>query len=305
MKIGRSVAANDILCFFSTSQRENNDAINKIREKILPLLVKERSTAEDFTNHEKYGKYWKLVSYEWNCAVDKIALQTDIPDFTSISINVLGGRKHNHDANIHYYNGETIVGMRKIEFKSGCTDISKLPQFLSIPAKGDLFPKSYSEYWYENFMDKYIACDTEITEAKPSLQTYLKNVGSTDTRVSPFFSQLKSRESYFKEAKNDVVNVSISEYLETHGKDINLDFFFKKIKTSQTDKIFVMWSQQCHTFGIDMFLDCDMNDMTFHSIKNGNAVQIQSGNTIYSLLLRWRNHKGILNPAWQISMKRI
>jgi len=301
MKIGQSVVAKDILCFFSTSQRHNNDAINKIREKILPLLV----TNDGFTAHEKYGKYWQLVGSEWACAVDKIAIQTDIPEYTSISVSLLGGRKHNHDANINYYNGDKIVGTRKIEFKNGCTDICKLPQFLSIPAKGDLFPKSYSEFWYENFMDKYIACDTEITEEKPPLNTYLKNVGSTYTGIAPFFSQLKNRENYFKEAKNEVVNVSINEYLNTYGKDVNIDFFKEKIKSSQTDKIFVMWSQQCHTFNIDMFVDCDMNDMTYHSIKNGNTLQIKSGNTMYSLLLRWRNHKGILNPAWQISMKRV
>ena len=44
--------------------------------------------------------------------------------------------------------------------------------------------------------------------------------------------------------------------------------------------------------------------MTFHGIRNGNVIEVQSGPTLYRLLLRWRNHKGILNPAWQISMKR-
>ena len=36
----------------------------------------------------------------------------------------------------------------------------------------------------------------------------------------------------------------------------------------------------------------------------GNVIEVKSGLSIYNLLLRWRNHKGILNPAWQIS-KRI
>lgn len=48
-----------------------------------------------------------------------------------------------------------------------------------------------------------------------------------------------------------------------------------------------------------------MADMIFHCIKNGNILELKTSNNIYRLLLRWRNHKGILNPAWQISMKRL
>jgi predicted secreted protein len=50
-----------------------------------------------------------------------------------------------------------------------------------------------------------------------------------------------------------------------------------------------------------------MSDIKFHSIKNGNTIVLQSAanpSTTFHLLLRWRNHKGILNPAWQISLKR-
>jgi hypothetical protein len=294
------VRSKDILSFFTTSQRDKNDATNKIREMILPLL-----SNSQFIEDEKYGKYWKLVGYEWACALDKIALLTEIPKYTSVTIGLLGGRSHNHDANVKFYNEENIVGTRKIEFKSGCSGICKLPQFLSIPAKIDIFPKSYPEYWYENFIDKYIACDSEITEEKPPLGTYLKNVGCTDCKISPFFSQLKLREPYFKKEKNDVVNTSINDYLEMYGKDINVEIIKEKIKTSQADKIFVMWSQQSHRFCIDMLLESEKNDIAYHSIKNGNVIQLQSGTAMYGLLLRWKNHKGVLNPAWQISMKRV
>lgn len=300
MKILKTVVANDILCFFITSQRDKNDATNKIRENILPLLSRSQ-----FIEDEKYGKYWKLVSYEWACTLDKIALLTEIPEYTSVTIGLLGGRNHNHDANVNYYNEKKqIVGTRKVEFKNGCSDISKLPQFLSIPAKIDLFPKSYPEYWYDNFIDKYIECDPAITEEKPQLDVYLKNVCCTDCNVSPFFYQLKNRETFFKEEKNTVVNDSIRDYLTMYGKDLNIDVFSEKLKVSQADKIFVMWSKQSHRFCIDMFLESEKNNITYHSIKNNNVIQLQSGTTMYSLLLRWKNHKGILNPAWQISMTR-
>jgi hypothetical protein len=103
--------------------------------------------------------------------------------------------------------------------------------------------------------------------------------------------------------KNKVVNESITAYLTKYGKDVNIEFFKEKLKSSQDDKIFLMWSKS-HRFCIDTFLESEKNDITYHSIKRGNAIQLQSGTTMYSLLLRWKNHKGILNPAWQISMKR-
>ena len=84
---------------------------------------------------------------------------------------------------------------------------------------------------------------------------------------------------------------------------MNIEFFTNKVKKSQSGKIFLMWSKD-ETFCIDTFSETEMNDITFYSIKNGNILQLKSGNTIYNLLLRWRNHKGILNPAWQISIKR-
>jgi hypothetical protein len=78
--------------------------------------------------------------------------------------------------------------------------------------------------------------------------------------------------------------------------------FSEKVKATQTDKIYLLWSNG--TFHIDKVREQEMTEMMFHSIKNGNILELKSGQTIYGLLLRWRNHKGILNPAWQISMKR-
>jgi hypothetical protein len=130
----------------------------------------------------------------------------------------------------------------------------------------------------------------------------LKNVTSTKYTITPFFAQLKIRESFFQKEKNAVVNESITDYLTKHGKDIDIKSFSEKVKTTQTDKIYLLWCNG--EFCIDKLSVSEMSDMTYHSIRNGNVLEVKSGNTIYGLLLRWRNHKGILNPAWQISMKR-
>ena len=42
----------------------------------------------------------------------------------------------------------------------------------------------------------------------------------------------------------------------------------------------------------------------FVAIEKNNKIVLQGRKYKYCLLLRWRNHKGILNPAWQISLKK-
>jgi hypothetical protein len=201
-----------------------------------------------------------------------------------------------------YYNETTLVANRKIEFKNGGSNIGDLPQFLSLQAKIGLFTETYDKFWYENYLDKYIGCDISITEAKPSLQLYLKNVTSTKYTITPFFAQLKARELFFQKEKNEVVNASITDYLTRYGKELDIKSFSEKVKATQTEKIYLLWCNG--KFCSDKLSEAEMSDMTYHSIKNGNVLEVKSGNTIYGLLLRWRNHKGILNPAWQISMKR-
>lgn len=296
-KVARRISATDITSFFNASSRSENDASNKVREKILKQLS---DIPQYFLADEEHGKFWTIVRNEWNDALKRISNQTV---YTSTQIELMGGRNYNYDANLKFFDGETLVTSRKIEFKNGGSNICNLPQFLSLQTKVGLFKTSYDEFYYENYLDKYIACDIEIIEPKPSLETYLSNVGSTKYEVLPFFEHLKNRGSFFKKDKNKVVNASITSYLSKYGRDVNIQFFTEKIKSSQGEKTFIIWSKD-RTFHIDAFAESEMTNMTFDGIKNGNVLQIKSGNTTYELLLRWRNHKGILNPAWQISMKR-
>jgi hypothetical protein len=201
-----------------------------------------------------------------------------------------------------YYNDTALIANRKIEFKNGGTSIGDLPQFLSLQVKVGLFSDTYDNFWYINYLDEYIRCDAEITVAKPPLDSYLKAVTKTNYNSHPFFAQLKQREHFFQKEKNAVVNESITDYLNQYASNIDIHAFSEKVRETQTGKIYLLWSNGA--FYIDKLLDTELSEMKFHSIKNGNVLEVKSGNTIYGLLLRWRNHKGILNPAWQISMKR-
>ena len=287
----------DILSFGLTSSRGGNDATNKMRESILPILS---GPPTEYLAHPDYGQQWLLCSNAWNTALHEIAEQKGIK-YNTTRVHLKGGRTFNYDADLSYYNESELIDTVKIEFKKGGNSIVKLPQFLSLQVKCGLFPETYDKFYYEKYIDKYIACDTEITEPKPDLALYLKCVSVINYNILPFFSQLKAREPFFKKEKFQVVNESITDYLNQYGAQLDLLAFVEKIRRTQTDKIYMLWSDE--RFYIDKILDNEMACMNEISIKNGNVIEVKSGASIYNLLLRWRNHKGILNPAWQISKK--
>lgn len=300
MKASYSLVAEDILSFFNSSSRSENDAANKKRENILVMVYE---PPIEFTEHPEVGQYWRLVQKEWKDYIHKIGKITGIVFFTSILITGKGGRSCHHDFVFTYYNRDQCLGSRNIEFKYEATTIDHLPQFLSLQAKYPLFQVTFDEFWYDQWLAKYIACDAEIRQDKPSRETYLKCVTNTKYTIHPFIAEIKQRELFFQTEKNHVVNEGITDYLTKYGHTLNLDAFSKKVKETQMDKIYLLWSGG--TFHLDKLQEEEISGMVFHSIKNGNVLVVKAGNTIYGLLLRWRNHKGILNPAWQISMKRM
>lgn len=293
------MSVSDITTFFSTSTRAENDAANKTREKVLKVIC---NPPQEYLDHPEFGSSWRTVHTAWNEALKTVAADTAVPPYTSTKIKIMGGRGFNYDALVSYYDGATHVASRKIEFKKGGATIDDQPQFLSLQAKIGLFAVTYDRFWYDNYLDSYIACDSGITAAKPSLELYLKNVTSTRYTITPFFEQLRERELFFQKEKNAVVNASIADYLSKYGESLDMAAFTEKVKATQTDKIYLLWSNG--KFSTDQLSEAEMTGMIFHAIKNGNVLQVKAGATMYNMLLRWRNHKGILNPAWQISMKR-
>ena len=223
------------------------------------------------------------------------SLKSYLLEFLMISIAVFLGFWAESFRN-QISDNKKVMQTKKAIGKDLKKDLKQLDEYTN-QAKFNLFPVTYDTYYYEQYLDAYISCDEGITEPKPSLTTYLKLVTKTAS-PSPFFAQLKLRESTLKEEKNKIVNSSITAYLTTYGPTIDISAFYDKIKSTQTDKIYLLWSDK---FYIDTLT---VEDMEFYYIKNGNTLQVRSGNTIYNMLLRGRNHKGILNPAWQIGMKR-
>jgi hypothetical protein len=311
----------DILTFFESYKKSDNDCANKIREKVIKELD---NPPKHYFENATYGEKWTHLHNRYMDALKSLARGIE---YTSIQTKRMAGRQNNYDFDLMYYNDGVLVNTLKIEFKSGCSKISKLPQILTVSTKTcDFMPYSYEKFWYdERYLDRYIACDPEITEEKPSPEEYYKKISSTTTNPTPFFGQLYKCDykkcdelcckyncknekcqsnKKCKNEKSKIVNESIAAYLAKYGKDIYIDVIKEKLKHSQADKIFLMWSNKTQDFSIDKFLESEFTNIRYYSIKNGNVIQLQAGTTMYDLLVRWKNRKGILNPAWQISMKR-
>ena len=133
-----SLRVSDITTFLQSSARDENDAANKVRERVLSCLCRPPT---EFLEHPEFGPSWQLVSTQWKVALANLA--SDLPPYTSTSITMKGGRSHNYDANIMYYQDATLIGTRKIEFKYGGTSIDALPQFLSLQVKVGMFNETY------------------------------------------------------------------------------------------------------------------------------------------------------------------
>jgi len=294
-----------ITTFFQSSTRETNDATNAIRERILGSL----STLHAFLEDPLYGAQWRLLIVAWDTAVRTIAEQTHVPPYDRVSVSMKGGRGYHYDADLLFHIAEGAM-VRRIEFKYGASRVAALPQFLSLQAKFPMFPVTYDAFYYDHFLERYRACDEGLTEPMLAREEYLRRVTST-TYEFPFFHQLKEREHVRKLEKNRVVNDSITAYLEAHGPSMNLACFAEKLQVSQAGKIYLLWSDgafhvdttQCPS-GSDSKSGSDSDGiqepLVYLGIKGGNTIRVQQGGTEYHLLLRWRNHKGILNPAWQI-----
>jgi len=288
-----------ISTFFQISQKSKNDPINKVREKILGKLC---NPPKEYLEHPEFGALWRIVHEQWTNALARVAANTSIPAYTSTSVEVKGGRKLHYDAIVTYRNEGVQVATRDIEFKNNVTHIGELPQYLSLHTKIDLFDTTYDEFWYERYLDQYLACDSGLTEAKPSLETYLKYVSGTNHSVTPFFAKLRERKSLFETDKNKVVDRSITDYLTTYGNTMNVSSFEEKVQTTQRGKIYLLWSKG--KFYIDSMSETEISNLTFHGIRNGNVIELKAGNASHHLLLRWKNDKGSLCPAWQIRMTR-
>ena len=272
--------------------RGNNDRLNKAREDTLAGIL--------YRTDDTLTPYERELKAKWQRCLWSFYSE----DHNEISIAQKAGRGNNYDFLVKYLKDGAEVHSEKIEFKHNTADLESMPQFLSLSSKSLTFDKDYAEYYYDNYLPQYVATDAGITEPIPEKALWLKKVGCAKYDGHPFFRQLKDREdTVAKSEKSKVVNDSITAYLEAHGRSLDLKHLAGEFHRTQAKKQYVLWD--LHEFRVVKPL-VDFDELVYAGLNpKKNAILVNGRATQYELLLRWKNHKGILYPAWQISLSKI
>jgi hypothetical protein len=280
--------------FYKSGKKCENDCDNKIREDILEKI---ENIPKEYLDDLTYGDKWRQVQTGW-LEVLKGLCNTQ---FDTIKVVKMAGRSHNYDFEAHYKKDEQLVKTENIEFKYNSGSLDKIPQFLQLHENSGFLKTSYAEFYYDNYLSKHISY-ISLLELIDKEQ-YLKYIKNVNYNCNIFFSNLKAAEddANTKIAIDKLVKESISTYLSTYANDIDLNILKSRLE-AQSRKIFVMWKSGKFTkdrISIGQQLE-------YKGIKNNNTIVVEDieQRQEYHLLLRWKNHKGVLNPAWQISLYR-
>lgn len=274
----------DINIFWMINEKKDNDGNNRIREQIIYDIL-----SNNINDHWYQNNKWNTIKI----GLLKTLMKTE----TDYKIELKGGRNHNHDF-IMKYNKDDI---RKIEFKYNCSSIDKYPQFLSISSNNFIEDEGYASYFYENYLDKI---GLLINMSIPSKSDYLKYIHSNNYNTLSIFKEFKEQEKNFKfkEEKKRIVYESISKYLNTKIK-LNINEINKYFKEKEKNKYYLLYKNE--KFKIDYIKDEELEVVEMKEIKNNNTLILTTKSSSYiSMLLRWKNHLGVLYPAWQMSLMR-
>jgi len=305
----------DINLFTPCINRFENDKNNKKRENIIIAII-----------NKQIIECW-YIEDKWKTLKDKLYgfLDYNKPsEYESIECILKAGRMFNYDFDIIY---KTSVGdiIEHYEFKFNAHCVTGLPQFLSLPSR---FNTNYAEFFYDNYLSQIKDLYNIDMISK---EVYLSSVYKINYNVNPFFDNIYTYENgeslgFPLKKKKEIVDKSIHNYLikltNTQGDllnyyslndDILNEHFVNKLKEkfikTQSNKKYM-----CFHNGEFHFDEIKLNELFITKdkfrLKSGNhglfnTLIFYNDYSEIHMLLRWRNHAGILNPAWQISIKRL
>jgi hypothetical protein len=311
-------------------KRRQNGSINNRREDVLVFIANRRELPEEYAQdqrwvdlhtelHKVLSKYYNTITFEdkslsviprspsFTASLTPHSVNTTTSNITDLDVHFVkkAGRMYNYD--FEFTCGSTVI---KFEFKY-CTSsprIDALPQIYQGACSttnifDDVFV-SFDEYYYDNGLSKYCEIDSLINESNPfpiiDKATYLKHVKSANSS-HPFFVQLKSQYSKNVDEKNAIVNKTIEEYLKQCQSCVKLEEVSKLLQ-KQRDKTYLMWHPKTRQFYTEQIPEQELT-ITRVSHITKNTIVFVADKYSYCCLLRWKNGKGILNPAWQVSVK--
>jgi len=279
--------------------RDTNDARNKRREKI--LVDGFNGKTAQFFSDPVYGAAWSKLASDFRAALVERAPS----GFTEITVKPKGGRGYNYDFQVIY--SGPVASELHVEFKFGGTSVDTLPEFFNPAADKPFHSEMYARFFYRNYLPRIIALyslTVGITE-----EAYLKEIHKNSSR-SPFFVALKEAEvtngigGLLYLQKSAIAAESITAFLEAQKGSTNLALLTAEFQRSQANKQFLIYNGG--KFYHDSIKSTELVAASVAGIRNGNLLVIQSAEpgTKHEMLLRWKNHLGVLLPAWQIRMCR-
>jgi hypothetical protein len=269
-----NITLGDILVFFEKGTKSDNDRNNKLRELIIENIL-----------NNKLPKKWYSSPQWFKVALRLKEFMKQLSPEPLLKVEIKGGRYFNYDFLMSFKSGDI-----KVEFKNGVKSIADYPEILSVSSNTFVKGVSYAEHFYHNYLP--MLTNHEV----PTKDFYLKNIHKNVVK-HPFFIHLKEVDT-FKEP----VDESIDDYIR-HFLEFDFKAFQEKIK-NQFDKKFMLWD--CEQFHLESLMEEPIiPELHFKKGRNNlvNTVIIKAVTFEYHLLLRWKNHAGVLYPAWQIKVK--
>ena len=277
-----------------TSKSENDES-NKKRENVLQSLY--NPPAEFLVD-----PYWAEMNAKWKTFLHTLC---DKP-YDNVKFKKMAGRGYNYDMEITFMVENEVVCRVKAEFKHNADNIDKLPEYFSPAANKPYFAMTYGEFFYDNYIDTVCGLTEKAAALKPSRADYLKNVYQNDYKKNPLYDCLYGEEKLsneFKKQKKDVVDESIRKYIAEYLPTLDKKRLSDDIRSRQSGKVFVLWDLK--KFNQDGLSDDEMEIVSAKANKSGNTVMaVSKAGTVHDMLLRWKNHAGILYPAYQIKLRR-
>jgi hypothetical protein len=298
------IEVEDIMTFIDENTKGNNDSTNRTREKIIANIL---SPSPDYLTDPIYGQHWINIHDKLRDALHSLC---NI-HYHQILIKQKGGMTFNYDFVVQYCDEQNqVVHSVNLEFKNNASSIKELVQFLELydkdcKTKFELFDYSYSEFYYDHYLDAYLALDFEETEEnkieKPSKETYLKHIHDIKYK-HPFFNKIYTNKTKKKKEKDKLVEESRKKFIETYASTFNFEKIKNKIVESQSNKIFMLWDK--NNFLIQTI---DVENIHISGIKSNGIhdlyFDVTVENFIYDIRIRlnWGNNNGVANPRWKFT----
>jgi hypothetical protein len=307
-----SITVEDISYFTESSKgkgRDSNDARNAKREKILIDLFNNKLGA--YLDDPKYGASWKALDSSFREAVLKIVERNCGSSTGDIRLQRKAGRKNHNDFSIVVNRTIKIP----LEFKYGADVIDGLPEYLNASGKEPFHSDLYASFFYKNYVPRIhtlygikqpLLTEDEYVKGvhtdKPS-HKWLKALVVADRTDTPNRKDKKGH-GPLKKQLDVLVKDSIEQYLDAVKDSICLEKITEKLSSTQNNKHFLLYKNG--KFLHDRFDPAEFVAARIAGIKNKNTLLIESSksSTVHHFLLRWKNHNGIMYPAWQVSLER-